>query len=266
MGAFEAFLLGLVQGLTEFLPVSSSGHLELGKALLGVKEGGLAFSIVVHGATSLSTIVVFRKDIQHLLLGLVASGEFWNPARRFAGFVLLSMLPLAVVYFSFSDWIEARLDGHLASVGWALMFTSALLFWAQRHGKTGGKVGMVEAVIIGCAQAVAVLPGVSRSGATLSAALLLGVDREEAARFSFLMVLPPILGATALEIRDWMDPLHQVAGSMSTGALVVGAAAAFVSGCWACKTMISLVKRNGFNGFAAYCFLAGLTAVLFTYA
>jgi len=265
MGVLEAFLLGLVQGLTEFLPVSSSGHLELGKALLGVSEGGLAFSVVVHGATSLSTIVVFRADIRDLLLGLVASGEFWNPARRFAGFVLLSMLPLAVVYFSFSDWIEARLDGHLAPVGWALLFTSALLFWAQRKGRTGGKVGPLEAVIIGCAQAVAVLPGVSRSGATLSAALLLGVSRDEAARFSFLMVLPPILGATALEIRDLMDPLHQGADSVSSMALVVGALAAFLSGCWACKTMISLVKRNGFNGFAVYCLLAGATAILLTH-
>lgn len=264
MGVIEAFFLGLVQGLTEFLPVSSSGHLELGKALMGVEEGGLAFSVVVHGATAMSTIVVFRKDIQGLLVGLVSREEDGDAARQFAGLVLLSMVPLAAVYFSFKDLIEDRLDGHLGAVGWALLLTSGLLFWAQKKGKTGGRVGPLQAFVIGCAQAVAVLPGISRSGATISAALLLGVDREEAARFSFLMVLPPILGATALEIRDLMDPMNSGVESASSVALLVGAFAAFFSGWWACKTMISLVKRNGFNGFAVYCLLAGLTAILLT--
>ena len=261
MGALEAFLLGLVQGLTEFLPVSSSGHLELGKAVLGVDDGGLAFSVVVHGATALSTIVVFRRDIVSLVRGLFVSGEAGRTARGFAGLILLSMVPVGVVGLVFKDAIEARLDGHLGAVGAALLVTAALLFWAQRRGREGGRVGVLEAGIIGCAQAVAVLPGISRSGATISAALLLGVDREEAARFSFLMVLPPILGATLLEVKDLLDPAVE-AGGAPTSALLIGAAAAFLSGWWACTAMMSLVKRNGFNGFAVYCAVVGLAALM----
>lgn len=262
MELWEAILLGLVQGLTEFLPVSSSGHLELGKALLGIDEGGLAFSVVVHGATALSTIVVFRKDIWGLVTGLVGSGPQGRESRGFAGLVLLSMSPLAVVYVLFMDEIEARLDGSLTAVGAALLVTAALLFWAQRRGRSGAAVGPRQAFVIGCAQAVAVLPGISRSGATIAAALLLGVDREEAARFSFLMVLPPILGATALEVLDLMDPTIAADIPVSVAALVLAALAAFVSGWWACRTMISLVKRNGFNGFAVYCALAGIAALV----
>ena len=262
MGALEAFLLGLIQGLTEFLPVSSSGHLELGKALLGVDEGGLAFSVVVHGATAMSTIVVFRKDIVDLVTGVFSPGERGAGARSFAGLILLSMVPVGVVGLMFKDAIEARLDGHLGAVGAALLVTAALLFWAQRRGREGGRVGVLEAGVIGCAQAVAVLPGISRSGATISAALLLGVDREEAARFSFLMVLPPILGATLLEVKDLMDPAVHGGPEASGMALAVGAGAAFFSGWWACRTMMALVKRNGFNGFAVYCAVVGVAALI----
>ena len=141
MSALEAFLLGLVQGLTEFLPVSSSGHLELAKALLGVNEGGLAFSVVVHGATALSTVVVFRKDIVSLIVGLFSSGEKGKLARGFAGLILLSMVPVGLVGLLFKDEIESRLDGHLGAVGAALMLTAVLLFWAQRRGRVGGHVG-----------------------------------------------------------------------------------------------------------------------------
>lgn len=262
MELWEAILLGIVQGLTEFLPVSSSGHLELGKALLGIDEGGLAFSVVVHGATALSTIVVFRKDILGLVTGLARSGAQGRESRRFAGLVLLSMVPLAFVYVLFMDEIEARLDGSLTAVGAALLVTAAMLFWAQRRGRSGAAVGPIQALVIGCAQAVAVLPGISRSGATISTALLLGVGREEAARFSFLMVLPPILGATALEVLDLMDPALAAETPVSPIALGLAAIAAFISGWWACKTMIALVKRNGFNGFAVYCTVAGLAALL----
>ena len=262
MGAIEAFLLGLLQGLTEFLPVSSSGHLEIGKALLGVEEGGLAFSVVVHGATALSTIVVFRKDIAALLTGLVSAGSEGAAARKFAGLVLVSMVPVAVVGLGFKDAIEARLDGHLKAVGAALLVTAGLLAWAQRQGRSGGSVGWMQAVWIGWAQAVAVLPGISRSGATISAALLLGVDREEAARFSFLMVLPPILGATALEMKDWLDGAGSASDATSGSVLLIGALAAFASGWWACRFMISLVKRNGLTGFAVYCALMGLVALI----
>ena len=172
MGALEAFLLGLIQGLTEFLPVSSSGHLELGKAVLGVDDGGLAFSVVVHGATALSTFVVFRRDIVSLVRGLFVSGE---PGRTagFAGLILLSMVPVGVVGLLFKDAIEARLDGHLGAVGAALSSRRPCCSGAA-SGRQGGRVGALEAGIIGCAQAVAVLPGISRSGATISAALLLG--------------------------------------------------------------------------------------------
>ena len=262
MSALEAFLLGLVQGLTEFLPVSSSGHLELAKAVLGVDEGGLAFSVVVHGATALSTVVVFRKDIANLLLGLFSSGEQGAVARGFSGLILLSMVPVGVVGLLFKDDIESRLDGHLGAVGAALMLTAFLLFWAQRRGRAGGRVGVMEAIVIGCAQAVAVLPGISRSGATISTALLLGVDREEAARFSFLMVLPPIFGATLLEVKDLMDPAVQGGQAAPVLSLCIGAFAAFVSGWWACRTMMALVKRNGFNGFAVYCAAVGLAALI----
>ena len=137
MGALEAFLLGLIQGLTEFLPVSSSGHLEIGKALLGVDEGGLAFSVVVHGATALSTIVVFRRDILEVVQGLFRSGEEGQAARKFAGLILVSMVPVGVVGLMFKDAIEARLDGHLGAVGAALMLTAVLLWWAQRRGREG---------------------------------------------------------------------------------------------------------------------------------
>lgn len=261
MELWQAILLGVVQGLTEFLPVSSSGHIELGKAILGTGDAGLAFSVVVHGATALSTIVVFRRDILDLLIGLQLKGDAGRPSRDFAGRVLLSMVPLAFVYVFFMDALEARLDGHLGAVGLALMVTAGLLFWAQRGGRSGGRLGGKQALIIGCAQAVAVLPGISRSGATISAALLLGVDRAEAARFSFLMVLPPILGATALEVRElWFMP--EGAAEVALPVLLAAALAAFISGLWACRTMVDLVKRNGLHGFAVYCALAGLTALI----
>ncbi len=261
MALWEAILLGVVQGLTEFLPVSSSGHIELGKALLGVEEAGLAFSVVVHGATAMSTLVVFRKDISALLVGLPSPGEKGKESRSFAGRILLSMVPLAFVYVLFMDEIEAKLDGEIGAVGVALMVTAGLLFWAQRGGRSGGKLGAIQVLIIGCAQAVAVLPGISRSGATISTSLLLGVDRTEAARFSFLMVLPPILGATALEIMDLVSGPAEVA-AVSAPALLAAALAAFFSGWWACRKMMDLVKRNGLNGFAVYCALAGLTALI----
>ena len=262
MGALEAFLLGLIQGLTEFLPVSSSGHLEIGKALLGVDEGGLAFSVVVHGATALSTMVVFRRDIIEVVQGLFRRGEEGHAARKFAGLILVSMVPVGVVGLMFKDAIEARLDGHLGAVGAALMLTAVLLWWAQRRGREGVPVGWFQASVIGVAQAVAVLPGISRSGATISDALLLGVDRAEAARFSFLMVLPPILGATALEVKDLTEGAVEAASAVSSTALLIGALAAFISGWWACRFMISLVKRNGFTGFAVYCAVAGLAALI----
>ena len=262
MGALEAFLLGLIQGLTEFLPVSSSGHLEIGKALLGVDEGGLAFSVVVHGATALSTMFVFRRDIVELVQGLFRRGEEGHAARKFAGLILVSMVPVGVVGLMFKDAIEARLDGHLGAVGAALMLTAALLWWAQRRGREGMPIGWFQALVIGVAQAVAVLPGISRSGATISAALLLGVDRAEAARFSFLMVLPPILGATALEVKDLTEGAADAASAVSSTGLLIGALAAFISGWWACRFMISLVKRNGFTGFAVYCAVAGLAALI----
>ncbi len=260
MEIWEAILLGVVQGLTEFLPVSSSGHLELGKALLGIEEAGLAFSVVVHGATALSTIVVFRSDIVGLVKGLPSVSAEGEEARTFAAYVLWSMLPLAVVYIWFMDDLEARLDGHIEAVGAALMLTSALLFWAHRSGHRGGRLGWLSVLLIGCAQAVAVLPGISRSGATISAALLLGIDRSEAARFSFLMVLPPILGATALEVMDLIEEPAMLA-SVSVTALLAAALAAFLSGLWACRTMINLVKRNGFMGFAVYCAAVGALAI-----
>ncbi|MGD1846415.1 MAG: undecaprenyl-diphosphate phosphatase [Salibacteraceae bacterium] len=255
----KAFILGIIQGLTEFLPVSSSGHLELGKALLefGQNEDALLFSILVHGATALSTIVVFRKVIIDLFKGLL---EFrWNDSTRYAAMILLSMVPVGIVGVGFEDHIEALFEGQLVLVGFMLILTGGLLFFTAKAGNPTGKVTFGKAVLIGLAQAVAILPGISRSGSTISTALLAGVSRENAARFSFLMVLPPILGATLLEVKDYIE---EPSSAFSPAALAVGFLAAFLSGLLACNWMIRIVKNAKLQYFAWYCFAVGALAVV----
>jgi len=201
MNNLDAFLLGIIQGLTEFLPVSSSGHLELGKAILGdtsVPEESLMFTVVVHFATALSTIVVFRKDIIELLKGLFSFS--WNEETQFSTKIIVSMIPAVIVGLFFEEQLEALFGGNILLVGCMLIVTAVLLYFADKAKDTQKKVSFSNAFIIGLSQAVAMLPGISRSGATISTSVLLGNDKGKAARFSFLMVIPLILGKIAKDI------------------------------------------------------------------
>jgi undecaprenyl-diphosphatase len=261
MGFWEALILGIIQGLTEFLPVSSSGHLELGKVILGnesLPEESLLFTVVVHAATALSTIVVFRNDILEILKGLF---QFkWNEETQFSVKIILSMMPAAIIGVLFNEQIEALFSRKILLVGAMLILTGLLLFLADRAKKTDKKVGFSNALIIGISQAVAILPGISRSGATISTSVLLGIDREKAARFSFLMVVPLILGKMAKDLLD---------GNISSETtdlmpLAVGFTAAFVAGLLACTWMISLVKKSQLRYFSYYCFVVGFGSILFT--
>ncbi|MBU2915738.1 MULTISPECIES: undecaprenyl-diphosphate phosphatase [Reichenbachiella] len=260
MSVIEALILGIIQGLTEFLPVSSSGHLELGSYFLGVQsEDNLLFSILVHGATALSTIVVFRKDILEIIQGLFKFQ--WNDETSFAAKILLSMIPVGLVGVLFEDQIEALFGGKILLVGAMLLVTAALLAFTYFSQKHEGSVTFKSALIIGLAQAIAILPGVSRSGSTISTALLLGVNKEKAARFSFLMVLPPIIGAMLLKTKDLIEA-PELATGLPVTSLVVGFIAAFVAGLLACNWMISIVKKGKLIYFAVYCGVVGLGAVI----
>ncbi len=257
----EAAILGLIQGLTEFLPVSSSGHIELGKVILGTElKDPLQFSIIVHCATALSTIAVFRNDILQLIKGLFAFK--WNKETRYVSLIIASMIPVGLVGYLFEDTIDSFFDGKVLLVGLMLLITGILLY-ATILVKSGHKeLNFGKAIIVGLAQTVAILPGISRSGATIATSLLLGVKREEAARFSFLMVLPPILGATLLKVKDYMDTSTNVTVEpLSISILLVGFIMAFVSGLLACKLMIRLVKKSKLQHFAWYCFAVGATAI-----
>jgi undecaprenyl-diphosphatase len=261
MSIFEAIILGIIQGLTEFLPVSSSGHLELGKFILGdesLPEESLLFTVVLHFATALSTLVIFRKEVLEIFKGLF---QFrWNEQTQFSLKIIISMVPAAIIGVVFNDQIEALFSRQLLLVGAMLCVTGLLLYLADRAKKTEKKVGYVHAIIIGVSQAIAILPGISRSGATISTSVLLGIDREKAARFSFLMVVPLIFGKMA---KDLMD-----GGIMESNTealpLILGAAAAFVSGLIACKWMISLVKHSQLRYFSYYCFAVGVGAIIYT--
>ena len=262
---FESIILGLVQGLTEFLPVSSSGHLAIGKALLGVEPSGdLVFEVTVHAATVLATIVVFRKEIWKLLCGLFKWK--YNDETDYIAKLCLSMVPVFVVGMFFKDQVEGAFSSMLV-VGLSLLVTALLLVlsdWlsgrvsaAVKQSRNG--ISFWQALVVGVGQACAVLPGLSRSGTTISSGLLCGVKRENMAQFSFLMVLVPILGETFLDL---------VGGEMaasSTGALplLIGFVAAFVSGLFACKVMIALVRKAQLKWFGLYCALAGLLVLLF---
>ncbi len=259
MDWIEAIILGIIQGLTEFLPVSSSGHLEIGKAILGVEaKESLNFSIVVHGATVLSTIVVFRKEIWELIAGLFKFR--WNAETDYIAKIAVSMIPVLIVGVFFKDQVEQLFDGNLLIVGTMLIITALLLAFTY-YAKQGKKdIGYKDAFIIGIAQALAVFPGLSRSGSTISTGLLLGKDKEKTAKFSFLMVLVPIIGANLLDILKG-DMASETAGST---ALIIGFAAAFISGLLACSWMINIVKRGKLIYFAIYCLIVGLIAVVYS--
>jgi len=262
MTLIEAIILGIIQGLTEFLPVSSSGHLELGTVILGVKtSNNLLFSIIVHAATALSTIVVFRKEILTLIADLLRFE--WNESTKYIAKIAVSMIPVAVVGILYEDKIEMLFSGQIILVCSMLMITGLLLLISHYTKPKEGSVSFIKAIIIGIAQSVAIMPGISRSGATITTALFLGIDRNKAARFSFLMVLPPILGAALLKTMDYFKA-ETVTSDASTLALVAGFIAAFVSGLLACTWMIRLVRRGKLVYFAIYCFIIAIIGILAT--
>jgi len=257
MNELQALILGLLQGLTEFLPVSSSGHLELGHALLGIhSSSNLLFAVTVHLATILSTLVVFRNDILQLLKGLFKFE--WNDSTIYISKILFSTLPVLVVGLFFENTIEQFFTSNLILVGSMLLVTAGLLTFANYTKKGTGQVTYFNSLLIGIAQAFAVIPGISRSGATIAAGLLLKTDRNEIARFSFLMVIIPILGAAFLDIikTDFSSEL-----TIGIVPLSVGFIAAFLSGLLACSWMINIVKRGKLIYFAVYCFIIGLIAI-----
>lgn len=261
MDIIEAIILGIVQGLTEFLPVSSSGHLELGQIILNKGEKGdhLLFTVVVHFATALSTLVIYRKTILELLSG-VFSTKKWNEDKSYALKIVLSMIPVGVVGLLFEADIEGFFEGNILLVGSMLAVTGSLLLVTHFTRIQAGDISHTKAGIIGVAQALAVMPGISRSGATIATALLLGVNREKAARFSFLMVLPPILGITFLKMRCWIvAPASEQ--SIGAGALIAGFVAAFIAGLLACYWMIRLVKQGKLIYFAIYCLSVATIAI-----
>ena len=260
MNFLEAILLGILQGLTEFLPVSSSGHIELGKSVLGVKfEDDLLFSLVVHAATALSTIVIFRKDIVEISRGLFKFK--YNAQTEYVFKIAISMIPLGIAYLVFKEEIEQLFEGQILIVGSMLIITGIVLALTYYSGDKGGDVSYGKAVLIGIAQTIAILPGISRSGSTIAVALLLGVDKVKAAQFSFLMVLAPIIGATLLKLKDFIaQPASEI--QMESMPLLAGFIAAFVSGLIACGWMIKIVKKGKLIYFAVYCFLVGTLAII----
>jgi len=254
MEIINAVILGIIQGLTEFLPVSSSGHLEIAKAILGENKVGkesLLMTVVLHFATALSTIIIFRKDILEILIGLLQfknNDSFWFSLK-----IILSMMPAAFVGVFFNNEIEVLFGGALTLVGSMLLVTGLLLFLADKAKASSKKVGVKHAIVIGVSQAIAILPGISRSGATISTAVLLGIDKEKAARFSFLMVVPLIFGKMTKDILS-ADIQYETTTFIP---LLVGFIFAFLTGMFACKWMIKLVKSSQLKYFAYYCFAIG---------
>lgn len=261
MNSLEAVVLGIIQGFTEFLPVSSSGHLELTKAILGdtsLPEESLTFTVVLHFATALSTLVIFRKEVAQIFKGLF---QFkWNDEFIFSLKIILSMVPAVFVGLLFEEELEVFFGGNIAFVGAMLLVTAVLLLLADRAKKTDKEVSYVNAIIIGISQAIAMLPGISRSGATISTTVLLGVDRTKAARFSFLMVVPLIFGAIAKDLLSGDISFE----SSDILPMSVGFIAAFASGLLACKWMITLVKKSKLSYFSIYCAIVGSIAIIYS--
>jgi len=274
MDWLQALILGIIQGLTEFLPISSSGHLIIGKEILGLEAtDNIAFETVVHCATVMSTITILRKEIATLLLKLFKLE--WNPETKYIGMILLSMIPVMIVGLFFKKYVEQLFGEGLSLVGAMLLVTAVLLalssfkslrFKVQSSESLNLKslnikpISWGSAFIIGIAQAVAVLPGLSRSGTTIATGLLLGVKKEEVAKFSFLMVLIPILGETALGAMK--GDFSAAVSGIPASSLLIGFFVAYLCGCFACKFMIELVKRTNLFWFAIYCCIAGVIAIV----
>ena len=260
MDIIEAIILGIIQGLTEFLPVSSSGHLELAKAILGdtsVPEESLTFTVVLHFATALSTLVIFRKEVAEIIKGLF---QFkWNDEFKFSVKIILSMIPAVFVGLLFEEELESFFGGKILLVGVMLLITALLLLLADKAKNTNKEVTFSNSVIIGISQAIAMLPGISRSGATISTSVLLGIDRTRAAKFSFLMVVPLIFGKIGKDLLGGDLSFH----SSDIIPISAGFIAAFFAGLLACKWMIALVKKSKLSYFSLYCAIVGFMAIVY---
>jgi len=262
LNELDAAILGIIQGLTEFLPVSSSGHLELGKALLGdnsIPRESLLFTVILHAATALSTVVVFRKDVVEIFKGLF---QFkWNDEFKFSLKIVISMIPATVIGVFFEEELEMLFGGNIIFVGFMLIITALLLWLADKAKNTFKPVSYSNAFVIGVSQAIAILPGISRSGATISTSVLLGNDKTKAARFSFLMVVPLILGKIAKDLLEG----NLMESTTSFSVLAIGFIASFIAGLAACTWMISIVKKSKLSYFAIYCFIAGIVSITVAY-
>lgn len=264
MDWLQALVLGLLQGLTEYLPVSSSGHLTIGSYLFGLNgEDNLAFTVVVHVATVLSTLVVLWKEIDWILKGLFKFKM--NDETKYFINILISMIPVGIVGVFFKDQVEEVFGSGLLIVGCMLLVTAALLVFSYyARPRQRENISLFHAFIIGLAQAVAVLPGLSRSGSTIATGLLLGNKKEKLAQFSFLMVIPPILGEALLDVVKGLKG-EEAFGGIDALPLIVGFVAAFVSGCIACKWMINIVKKGKLVWFGVYCAIAGAATIVFSF-
>ncbi len=257
----EKIVLGIIQGITEFLPVSSSGHLEIAKVILGddaVADSSMLTTVVLHFATALATLYVYRLDVQKILKGLFR--PVYNEDQKFAVNIILSMIPAAIVGILWDDLITAVFDKNLLLVGICLLVTAFLLLAADYSKPLTKPLSPILAIIIGIAQAIAILPGISRSGATISTSVLLGIRKEEAARFSFLMVVPLIFGKIAKDIMD--GAFQQYSDDLLS--LVFGFVAALITGVFACTWMVSLVQKSRLHYFSVYCAIVGVLAIVYS--
>lgn len=258
MDIINAIILGIIQGLTEFLPVSSSGHLEIFKALLGeekLADESLLMTVVLHSATAFSTIIIFRQEIIKIVKGLFRFKQ--NESFWFSIKIIISMIPAAIIGFFFKSEVDLLFNGNLTIVGSMLILTGILLFLADTAKVSEKKINLRSAFLIGLSQAIAIIPGISRSGATISIAVILGVDKENAAKFSFLMVVPLIFGAQAKELMTTRNIPDE-----SLYPLIIGFFFAFITGIIACKWMIRLVKNSQLKYFSYYCFCIGLATII----
>lgn len=264
MSWFEALILGIIQGLTEYLPVSSSGHLAIASALFGIDgEQNLTFTVVVHVATVLSTLVILWAEIAWIFKGLFKGAM--NAETTYTFKIMLSMIPIGIVGVFFKDQVEEIFGSGLAVVGCMLLLTAALLAFSYFYKPSARHdISYRDAFIIGLAQAMAVLPGLSRSGSTIATGLMLGDHKEKLAQFSFLMVIPPILGEALLDGMKIVKESAQATAEISTMALVVGFFAAFITGCVACKWMLNIVKKGKLVYFAIYCGIVGVATILYS--
>jgi undecaprenyl-diphosphatase len=257
MNWIEAMVLGLIQGLTEFLPVSSSGHLEIANSILGIKPTeSFYFTVTVHGATVLSTLFVFWHEIMKLIKGTLQFKI--NEELKYTAKIFISMIPVGFVALYLQRFVEGMFTGNMVATGIEFLITALLLMMAHFIRPKERNIGYLDSFIIGIAQAIAVVPAISRSGATIATGLLLGNRKEEVTKFSFLMVLIPVIGANLLEIAKGST----VNGDSNFLCMIIGFFAAFISGYFACRWMIELVKKSKLIWFAVYCAIIGLVAII----